>query len=204
MIIITNYCAPGLVQDLVQSQGQATVRVHHNQKDINEYLEDLIKDSKGVVLTGGNDIDPSFYGEKNTHSSWIHMDRDNFEWDVLKFAEKHKKRVLGICRGHQLMNVYKGGNLYQDIGVAGFPHRGEHFVDLEDIGEIIFNSDQIETNSLHHQAVDILGDGFKPIGVHYVEGLVEAIYNEDLDWLGVQWHPEMMYDERIFKWLTKE
>ncbi|WP_141430835.1 gamma-glutamyl-gamma-aminobutyrate hydrolase family protein [Bacillus sp. 03113] len=175
-----------------------------------ESLSTILSKLDGIVFTGGSDIDPQYYGEALHHKlGSIDPKRDKHEIDLSKYVlEKMDIPVLGICRGVQLINVASGGSLYQDLKtqIAGsnrhdlvnspkhHPVQPIHIKKDSKLFEILSN-DQIQVNSYHHQAVKDLGKGFE-ITATAPDGVVEAIeMNGSRFVLGVQWHPEMMFDQ---------
>jgi len=177
----------------------------------------------GFVLTGGYDYDPLSWGEKERHPSVQLCDERRQKSDMLliKLLLQSKLPVLGICGGHQLINIGTGGTLYQDIfsdsdfsGVL--PHRhakGEiaHDVMIEPDSRLhsITAKDVLAVNSTHHMAVKRTGRGLA-ITARSSDGCIEAVESTDQDRfiLGVQWHPEAMIRVKanldIFRILIKE
>lgn len=157
----------------------------------------------GLLLTGGGDMDPAFYGEENNGSEPPDREMDLFEMNAFrKFAEA-RKPILGICRGHQLLNVCLGGSLIQDLNskerhsrMGGNDDRIHpcHAV-RGSVMERLYGESFV-TNSAHHQAVKVLGKGLK-ITLTSFDGTVEAVEHTELPILGVQWHPERMCFERF-------
>ncbi len=157
---------------------------------------DRLEEVEGVILPGGADIDPCRYGEENMDSRGVDEVRDELEFEVLCRAVRQKKKVLGICRGHQVINVYFGGSLFQNLphceiherlGTTDLLHGSQ--VVTESFLYQIYQSDYMVVNSAHHQAVRVLGEGL--IAAQYSEdGLVEAFFHRNLPIYGVQWHPE--------------
>lgn len=160
----------------------------------------------GLILSGGHDVDPSHYGEEpHPLLQEILPERDAFEMNLLKNAHKQKKPIFGICRGLQLMNVFFGGTLYQDLSLrptnkeVKHLHREmsnlhSHQIELEPEGLLhkIFGAKNIVTNSFHHQAIKDLAPGFAVLA-RAQDGLIESIARTDSHWtVGVQWHPEIM------------
>lgn len=165
----------------------------------------------GVFIAGGVDVDPASYGEEQ-HALCGRTDlpRDIVELAFTRWALEDGKPFLGICRGMQVMNVAQGGTLYQDCAdqLPGsikhdyFPNAGfardhlAHEVTVEPASRLhaAFGADRATVNSMHHQGVNVLGDGlvataFSP------DGLIEALETEDDAFaVGVQWHPEMLID----------
>ncbi|MDR0814747.1 MAG: membrane dipeptidase, partial [Bacteroidales bacterium] len=186
-------------------------------------LRNIIKGLDGLVMTGGGDVAPSYYGE-NTLGKMVRIDsiRDVYDMTLLKLATDRNIPVLGICRGEQLINVAFGGTLYQDIpiqyknGIAHFQKastsRGTHVVEIvpgTELAEILLKS-QALTNSFHHQGVKDLAPGFR-IAARSSDGFVEAIEGyPNRTVLGVQFHPEGLVAGgdtvmlRLFKHIVKE
>ncbi len=157
----------------------------------------------GLLLPGGADINPNLYGEAPTEKCGKpNALRDTGETVIFKAFIETKKPVLAICRGFQLINVLCGGTLYQDIKDEqkckhmDFFSRGCHIhsVKIEKASILYgaFNSDEINVNSMHHQAVNTVGDGLIPTAVS-LDGYVEAFEMAEHPFcVGVQWHPEHM------------
>ena len=172
-----------------------------------------------LIISGGGDINPNVYGQDiNDKTSRISDQRDLTELGLLKSAEKNNIKTLAICRGNQLLNVYKKGTLYQDLNDAGFTDI-KHDKPFEDarshIHDIEINNDSklyslfqkttISVNSIHHQGIDLLGKDLK-ITAKSSDGVIEGIETTN-QWeaVGIQWHPENMVDDKysklIFEWL---
>jgi len=160
----------------------------------------------GFVLTGGGDVDPRRYGRETRPEVYgIDPLRDRFESDLVRYAVDHDRPLLGVCRGLQVMNVALGGTLVQDIA-SMMEHHREHR-DLERWADRIHSvriasrsklrpvmGPEGWTNSMHHQAVDDLGDGLRVVA-RADDGVVEALEHEDCRFVvGVQWHPECLGD----------
>ncbi len=167
-------------------------------------LEDeLIEMVQGVVFTGGGDIAPHLYGEEpHPETKDIDEERDEFEIKILEKAKEKNIPILGICRGAQLINVASGGTLYQDL--PNHTYNKNHMVNLKENSFLkdIFKEDKIEVNSYHHQAINKVAPNFDVIA-KTDDDIIEAIIIKDKEKfiLGVQWHPERMYEtfERLFK-----
>jgi len=171
----------------------------------------LIDRLDGFLLTGGADIEPDRYGaESETDLYPPEPERDEFELALLEGAISGGVPVLGICRGHQLINVHAGGTLHQDVPQHAVmdqaPTTETHEVTFEAgsiLGEIYGAS--VWVNSLHHQTIDTLGPGLLATA-RAEDGVVEGIEHADLPIVSVQWHPEMMAardSDPIFAWLAE-
>lgn len=163
----------------------------------------ILETIDGVLLPGGIDVDPKFYGEAPSPKlEKTDAQLDELEFRVLEYAKKHRLPVLGICRGHQVLNVFYGGSLIQDIPTeheseTKVVHRGgtrKHTIAIEE-GSLLhewLGATEFEVNTYHHQAVKRLAAGFKATA-HTQDGIVEAIeFQGGLFIVGVQFHPERM------------
>ncbi len=172
-------------------------------------LEAAIAECEGVLFQGGADLAPETYGEQPLDPKWRgDAVRDRFEREALEIALAMGKPVLGICRGHQLINAALGGTLYQDIETqceGALVHRDwaryevlEHAVRLEADSwlarEVWPELDgELLTNTVHHQSVKALAPGLRTVG-WAPDGIVEAFEEITPErWIvGVQWHPEWL------------
>lgn len=166
---------------------------------------DIIKDNSEIklydliIFSGGEDVDPIIYGEQNMYCSTTNRNRDKTEINIFNYinnsaALSKRMKLLGICRGHQLINVLKGGSLIQDIYFCeGISHHGNHPVTLNKTTE--FSSIFKSVNSLHHQAIIRPGSGLVATS-YYQKGnksgapIIESCENNNV--LTVQYHPEFM------------
>lgn len=161
----------------------------------------------GVILSGGPDVNPVTYNERNGGKlTPFDNQRDHYELALSKYAVEKNIPVLAICRGLHILNISLGGNIHQDLQDKGYePHllhnskrkEGSHFVDLNE-GNLLYDilkKDRIWVNSYHHQGVNELGSGLKAVAFSE-DDLVEAVYMPEKKFvIGVQWHPEYMYDD---------
>ena len=150
-----------------------------------------------IILPGGGDITPAFFGERNAGSVNIDTELDILQFQALDYAVRQKKPVLGICKGMQVINVAFGGTIIQDLPTSLY-HRycGQdqyHDTTLSE-GSCLYDlyGGSAFVNSAHHQAVGRIGAGLTPIQRCPLDGCVEALIHEYLPILGLQWHPERL------------
>jgi putative glutamine amidotransferase len=153
-----------------------------------QYYWQVLKDAKLVIFTGGADINPAIYGQPNLYSQFM-PERDTAEIEVLRRCLMNGKKMLGVCRGHQLINAYLGGLLVQDIATQlNTVHEPDHSLEVMDETGIIPNVYCSYVNSIHHQGVVKPGEGLTP--TTYWKGVFESTENEQI--LTTQFHPEWM------------
>jgi putative glutamine amidotransferase len=162
----------------------------------------------GLLLTGGADMDPRYYGETRHPKLGPTFDeRDAFELALCREALRRDLPLLAICRGHQVLNVARGGTLVQDIPsvvVAGVDHdaRSERWERSHEVRVLqgtrlrgILGGETVAVNSFHHQAVDRLGEGLVASAHSSGDRVIEAIEMPDRRFVvGVQWHPESFWN----------
>ncbi|MBR3326793.1 MAG: gamma-glutamyl-gamma-aminobutyrate hydrolase family protein [Atopobiaceae bacterium] len=170
-------------------------------------VEQVLSICDGLVLTGGVDVDPHLYGEEPIpECGQIQHMRDELEYRLLDKALESDMPILGICRGSQILNVFLGGSLYQDLYTQlpqSLNHAMEppyevpcHRVVLEP-GEplqLCLGVDEIPVNSIHHQAVKRLAPTLVPLA-RSRDGVIEGSWmpGKRFVW-GVQWHPEWIWN----------
>lgn len=155
----------------------------------------------GLLLCGGDDVDPCRYGQENNGSKDIDPDRDAAEFALIEAYIKAGKPILGVCRGHQILNIALGGTLIQDLPApAGLFHTYDSAKEKERAHPVHATpgswfeetwGSMFAVNSHHHQAVDKLGAGFVP-QLWSESGVVEGMVHESLPIFCVQFHPERM------------
>ncbi len=173
-----------------------------------ERLMELLEEIDGFVFQGGNDVAPQSYGEEPIQAGrWMgDAYRDQYELRIMDYAVKSGKPVFGICRGLQLMNVYFGGTLYQDIATQkedAILHRDaekyDHllhpvaFTEAKLLHRLYGDNSPLMVNTVHHQAIKDLGRDLEIWAVCPEDGIIEAIgYTgaEEGRVMAVQWHPE--------------
>lgn len=209
---LDTYLGPEVLQTLSTYYSDSIIRAGMtpvmlpNGQDPDEAAR-LVSLVDGLVLSGGDDIDPSSYGDENKGSKGNDPAADNFEVALVMAARDQGKPVLAICRGLQILNVALGGTITQEITAPGTPHEPitedsdpdevnsrRHVVRFEDGSRIaeIYGATEAKVNTLHHQGLSSVGDGLIVEG-RSDDGLIEAARCDGEWWaLGVQWHPERM------------
>jgi putative glutamine amidotransferase len=193
------YALPASYVEAVLAAGGLPILLPHAQDAAAAYLALL----DGLVVTGGAfDVPPELYGEpRRAGCGPTKPERTAFERDLLEAALAARLPVLGVCGGMQLLNVVRGGTLYQDL-VADAGLRGHEQAAPKDVPShealiaegthlaALVGAGAIAVNSTHHQAVKDPGQGVL-VSARAPDGVVEAIELPDLPFaLGVQWHPE--------------
>lgn len=197
--------------DMINMAGGLTIIMQHT--DDKEELDQLLDLCDGVLILGGKDVHPSFYGEEVMECCGAIADvSDRYEPVVIRRAVERDMPLMGICRGIQVINVAMGGSLYQDLPEqvspdctahrqssmgasisAGAPTHEITLVPGSPLHEL-WKRDSIGVNSHHHQAVKRVAEGFE-VMAHAPQGFVEAIYMPAKRYVyGVQWHPEYMVE----------
>lgn len=150
----------------------------------------------GFLVIGGDDLNPCLYNETNIDnlSKGIITELDKLDSDVIHYAMKHKKPILGICRGIQSLSAVNGKKLHQDIQKANLNHPHEestHMVKKINNAPLAnLLPDEFMVNTFHHQAVKEVPNGFVPT---FVNGdVIEAMEHKTLPYFGFQWHPERL------------
>lgn len=186
-------------------------------------LGELAAWADGLLLTGGADIQPALYGEGRNPLAELDApapDRDQMEWDLLALAREHRVPVFGICRGHQTLNVFLGGALWQDIELQTGNVGHDCFADdgwaLDHLAHEIVPAKSWHplaawlarylrplVNSRHHQAVKRVGTGLEVMATA-PDGINEATASPvNAPWWlqSVQWHPENLIDQEVHRGL---
>jgi gamma-glutamyl-gamma-aminobutyrate hydrolase PuuD len=178
----------------------------------------ILENCDALLVSGGADVHPNNYGEKFDSSRCEQTDpyRDSLELSAIDYAIRHQMPVLGICRGEQILNVYFGGSLYQDIPTDKPQNTGHrrtpidsnfHAVYLTDTSVNLLydicHSNKEMVNSAHHQAIKSLGNQLM------ILAFAEDSIPESISWknpkgqgflLGVQWHPEWLDSSNRFSY----
>jgi putative glutamine amidotransferase len=169
-----------------------------------EDADAMLDGMAGLILTGGEDVDPAHYGSA-AHPALgdVYAERDAFEIALVRAARAHRLPTLAICRGVQIANVALGGTLVQDLPSEwptalahdGSWGRSDRVHDLRVAGGSrlakAIGATDATTNSMHHQAIARVAEGLVAVA-HAPDGVVEGVEWAGDDWwmAGVQWHPE--------------
>jgi putative glutamine amidotransferase len=161
-----------------------------------------------VVLAGGVDVSPARFGAQVPADVaprvQVDLDRDALEWEVLDEVERRGLPLLAICRGLQVLNVYRGGTLRLDLATEGFTairHRQRDRI-REPVHEVvvaegrlrsILGGERAAVNSSHHQAVRRAAPDLRVVA-HAPDGVIEGLESADGRLIAVQWHPERLFD----------
>lgn len=169
------------------------------QQEYLDYSEFKVEAYDGLLIPGGGDINPIRYGQENQGSIMIMDELDKLQFSMLDDFVKSGKPVLGICRGHQVINVYFGGTLVQHL-----PTAFRHFRKLDEPDKVhrcmareeswlakLYGT-EFPHNSAHHQAVATPGKGLIIDSYCLEDGTVESMHHGQLPVYSVQWHPERM------------
>ena len=189
--------------EAIQAAGGLAVMIPPDPALVGE-ADEILDRVDGLILAGGNDIDPAAYGaEAHPATNGLVPPRDEVELALTRRAVERDLPVLGICRGMQLLNVAMGGTLLQHLPetlgheehrrVPGSFVGSDHGVRLTagSLAARTAGEEQHNTKSHHHQAIDELGHGLAVTGLSTLDELPEAIEAADRQFvLGVQWHPE--------------
>ena len=184
-------------------------------------VDDVVRRAAGVLLLGGSDVDPSFYGEdRHPTTEVVAPPRDRYEIELVEAAIARDLPVFAICRGIQLLNVALGGSLVQDVPtqIAGaldhdpkLPHPDiAHGVDVAPGSRLaMLVRDELEAdgtcgvNSRHHQSLKAVADGLV-VTARAADGVIEAVERPASRFcVGVQWHPESFWASGRFQGLFK-
>ncbi len=214
----------GIVPRIMTYENNYKIQVNENyftpfnKRDVNTFILplnspnilELLDLCDGFLLPGGDDINPTCYGQSNDEglSKGIDPTLDLIDKIVLEYAVKTKKPVLGICRGVQSIAAFLGGSLHQDIEHAGLKHvaiDNKHMVNTIPNTKVSHLFPNVFlTNSYHHQVVDKVPAGF--VITHTHKDVIEGLVHTELPIFGVQWHPERMdtkETENIFNWFVE-
>ena len=194
----------------VERAGGRALLVPPSDDGVDETLEAL----HGLIFSGGSDLDPELYGqEAHAETSGVVRNRDTAELALLEAALERDMPVLAICRGSQVLNVARGGDLVQHLPdvVGDEKHKhtpgefADHDVSLEDGSRLAsVLGERAPVKSHHHQGLGKVGEGLRVVA-HAEDGAIEAVEDPTRRFaLGVLWHPEAGEDARLFEALVRE
>lgn len=202
---------PGLLRKFLGSKYvSALTAAGANVRWIGPDDVDSVLECDGLLIPGGDDIDPKLYGQSLTEKCGKQNPlRDQIDPVLLKMFLEAGKPILGVCRGMQMMNVFCGGTLHQDIKeIQKIDHSAFwrlsktcHSVSVAENSLLhrIVGTEQLPVNTLHHQAADTVGSGLLVSAVS-PDGFPEAIeLQSHRFFLGVQWHPEHLQHNDMHK-----
>lgn len=190
----------------VVGRSKDTANYEHTLKTMHiDYLTTMdlgqLSEFDALLLPGGGDITPAFFGQRNKGSRNIDVELDITQLQALELFVKWRRPVLGICKGMQIINVYFGGNIIQHIKESE-----QHAWDngdkthpttaLPDSYLASLYGKHFFTNSAHHQAIGALGRDLRIIQIAN-DGIPEGLAHKYLPILGVQWHPERIPSDII-------
>ena len=198
-----SYVNEDYVQSVIKNGGIPYI-IPMNADD--EVIKQQIENIDALILSGGQDVNPLLYNEQPHRGlGGILPERDYFDYKLIDFAKQKNIPILGICRGFQILNVYHGGTLYQDLSAykesfikhdqVNNPSVATHTVDIVKGTKLhaMFNEDVVMVNSFHHQIIKDVPKGFK-VSAIASDKVIEAIEAEgDTFIVAVQWHPEMLH-----------
>lgn len=168
-----------------------------------QLAEQYMKLVDKLVLTGGQNVEPIHYQEKLLiDSSNYFPERDRFELALIEAAHHQEKPIFGICRGLQLFNVAQGGSLHQEVlghwqeNTGNQPSQDLYFPIESQLSQIYAQEPTV--NSFHRQAINKLAPSLEIIALSPDKQTIEAVQStrDSHTFLGVQWHPELLYGER--------
>jgi putative glutamine amidotransferase len=173
-------------------------------------IPSVLKQCDGVLFIGGKDYDPRLWGdERQKENVIISKTRQDFDISFARYALDMGQPLLGICGGHQLINIVAGGTLYSALetqypgalyhwGFTDPRQNNHHRVTVDPTGRLFAGlaSSELEVNSFHHQAVKAVGKGLRVVA-HAPDGIIEALEGTASPVYTVQWHPEKELDNPV-------
>jgi putative glutamine amidotransferase len=216
---LTQYGSPYAYCKAVEKAGGLPVMLPY-RADLS-LVSDYADAIDGIVFTGGNDLDPSAWGEPlHPMAKPIDPLREQFERALMAEVERRRTPTLGICLGSQLMNVHRGGTLNQFIPDLGHDQTIEHrrvdgtwdarhdvVIDKDTTIARAIGTTHVKSNTSHKQSIRDVGKGLRVVATS-PDGIIEGVEDPSMPlWVGVQWHPERQHDEpeqlALFKLLVE-
>jgi putative glutamine amidotransferase len=201
---------PAAYVEAVERAGGRPLLVPPSEAGVGETLDAL----DGLLFSGGSDLDPDLYDqEPHGETSGVHPERDRAELALLEAALARDMPVLAVCRGSQVLNVARGGDLVQHLPdlVGNEKHKhtpgtfADHDVTVEEETRLAaLLGEHASVKSHHHQGFGRVGRGLR-VAAHAEDGTIEAVEDPEHRFaLGVLWHPEAGEDARLFEELVRE
>lgn len=194
-----SYTPTNYVRAIQKSGGTPLIIPIGDPKCAKDYIDMIDK----LILTGGQNVDPVFYGKEcEAINDDYHLERDLFEFALIDEAIKQGKPIFSVCRGTQLMNIALAGSLNQNIenhwqdDPADYLSHKMLTVDGSTLSSIYGKSSSI--NSFHHQSINELSPFLRVTAYDPEDQTIEAVesINPEIRYIGVQWHPELLFDSR--------
>lgn len=209
-----SYTPDGYVKAVQRAGGLPLVLPIGSQELAKEYISQIDK----LILAGGQDVSPQFYQQTPIVQGSYSEARDLFELALLDEALLQKKPVFAVCRGMQLMNVFFGGNLKQELqSFTQVVHMQEPISREQPTHELLTKESSIlqqiyglqtNVNSFHNQALNRVSSNLTETA-YCPDGVIEAVENKERHLLGVQWHPDFAFevqpnDMMVFNYVVKK
>ncbi len=205
--IISKYTLNDYYTASIKKSGGIPLVVPYENTDC---IDDMLDLASGLILSGGGDLHSKHFNEElHPKAALINELRDTFEIELCKKALERDMPIMGICRGAQLLNVVLGGNLHQHI--EGHVKKEEDANDITHFTTVVegsyfdevYENKTFTVNSIHHQALKDIPDCIEVLA--YCDDIIEAIKVKDKTFVvGVQYHPERIYDTVESKFLFDE
>lgn len=207
---LLSYTQTCLVQAIEDAGGIPLILPIVHPQLASQYVQLIDK----LILTGGQNVEPHHYQQKIEIDSTNYLpERDAFELALIEAAHEAQKPIFGICRGLQLYNVACGGTLHQAI-----PNHWQELEGHQTSHELYFPRESIlseaygspaKVNSFHRQAIDQLAPSLEVLALSNDTSIIEAVQSTTHRFLGVQWHPELLYgqgdcENKLFHYLVQE
>ncbi|MCZ0716857.1 gamma-glutamyl-gamma-aminobutyrate hydrolase family protein [Aerococcus kribbianus] len=199
----SSYTLTNVTDAILKAGGIPVIIPIHDPQLSSHYIASV----DGLLLAGGADVCPSWYGQSQSSKlGTVDQARDQRELALIEAAIDQHLPILGICRGLQIMNVYLGGSLYQDLSESSNKVLSHN--QIERMGDLVHDltldrhsqmhhllGQSSRVNSIHHQAIDQLGQSLE-VTAWSSDQVIEAVEStsEELDFLGVQYHPESLVE----------
>ena len=202
----------GSSEEKISPYIEALKKVKNNFELLTFFPEQKVEENisiQGLLLTGGGDVEEgTHYEEGCGEIEGVIKARDELEFSLLRIAYSRNLPILGICRGHQMINVFLGGKLFKDLLCRGYQvHSGgvKHEVTLNTNSYFgkKYGLETFQANSYHHQGVSRLAPGLFP-WAHSTDYVLEAFEGRDAQIIGVQWHPERIMEETLSQMIFED